>query len=313
MPEVRAVGMVIYTYGDIVQQAKTLWRWLEAIELWARRPFAEYNYNLRGKDSLRVWKANSRNRERLYTAMETEPWFGLSLGWPTISRKTYATKGIFVAVSSSPSTGSGEERYRTPSYLYLEIHPDILIHSLNGITGFKEIGVKAWESLGGVYGYIDVETGIPLRDNIMRNAIHLFDSTISKEHQMDYLLWMHARSELHKRVWKAFWGNFLGKEHIRQLGGIQEMRRANPRYATLPEYLERSYVQGLERMRQNKPFHEWLDLSDGGVFITLSSSPLDWFSLQVQDKRKKLQDLLGRLALGPWDYDRYNIGHLLEE
>jgi len=310
MKEIRVVGMVIYTYAKLEERLEELWNWLKRVEEWSGRPYAEFNFSSRTKESFRIWKATEKNRTSLYRRLHVEqPWSDLHLGWPqgTLQSSVSKTRGLYVAVGSSFQQLHGGESYRSPSDIYLGVHPDVLAHSTTGVSGLLELGMQAWEIIDGVYGFIDVETGIPLRDDILRNAIHLFDSTVPKEYEMEFLLWVHARSELDKRVWKAFWGNFLGEEHLRQLGGIEEMRRADPLYRRLPEYLEQAYQQGRARLRESSCYHEWRDLAHGGVLLTLSESPLDWFEKQVQERKACLQEVFGQVALGPWDYDRYNL------
>jgi hypothetical protein len=188
-----------------------------------------------------------------------------------------------------------------PSYMALIAHPEVLMQSTTGVAGFLDLGARAWQIVNGVYGFIDVETGVSLQDDILRNFAHLFDSTVPPKYHQEFRKWQDLMPKLDKRVWKAFWGNFLGAEHLRQLGGIQEMRRADPRYRLLPEYLERAYQQGVERLRACDCYHEWRDLANGGVLLTLSASPLDALEVPVQARRARLQKALGQLAIGPWD------------
>lgn len=189
------------------------------------------------------------------------------------------------------------ESYRTPSYIYLQVHPEVLVRSPGGISGFLDLGMQAWAIVDGVYGFIDVETGIPLQDAISRNAFHLFDSTVPPEYHREFRKWQELMPRLDKRVWKAFWGNFLGAEHLQELGGIRELRRADPLYRILPEYLEQAYQQGIRRLRESNGYHEWRELAKGGVLLTLSASPLEWFEKEVQERRVKLQEALEPIAL----------------
>jgi hypothetical protein len=189
------------------------------------------------------------------------------------------------------------ESYRTPSYVYLQANPDVIQASTGGVEGFVRLGMAAWEIVEGVYGFIDVETGIPLQDDIFRNAIHLFDSTVPPEYHREFRAWQELMPKLDKRVWKAFWGNFLGAEHLRQLGGIQELRRADPLYQLRPEYLEQAYQQGKEILRASKSYVGWYELAGGGVLLTLSASPLEWFEKEVQERRERLQAVLAPIAL----------------
>jgi len=296
MNEIRMVGMVIYTYEILEQRLNPLWDWLHRIEQWANRSYSEFNFVPRGKQSLRVWKVSHQNQTKLYQRLRTETWFSFSLGWPRGALRI-SSPPLYVCVTSRPQPERGMESYRTPSYVYLQANPDVIQASTEGIEGFVRLGMAAWEIVEGVYGFIDVETGIPLQDDIFRNAIHLFDSTVPPEYCREFRKWQELMPKLNKQVWKAFWGNFLGAEHLQELGGIRELRRADPLYRLLPEYLEQAYQRGLERLRASGGYHEWRELAGGGVLLTLSASPLEWFEKEVQERRARLQEALEPIAL----------------
>jgi hypothetical protein len=296
MGEIRAVGMVIYTYERLEERLDPLWDWLHHVEQWANRSYAEFDFVPRGKQSLRVWKATHQNRTKLYQRLQTEAWFSFSLGWPRGALRI-SSPPLYVCVTSRPQPERGMESYRTPSYVYLQANPDVIQASTGGVEGFVRLGMAAWEIVEGVYGFIDVETGIPLQDDIFRNAIHLFDSTVPPEYHREFRAWQELMPKLDKRVWKAFWGNFLGAEHLRQLGGIQELRRADPLYQLRPEYLAQAYQQGKELLRASKSYVGWYELAGGGVLLTLSASPLEWFEKEVQERRERLQAVLAPIAL----------------
>lgn len=300
MTEIKAVGMVIYTYTVVEERFENLWSWLQRIEQWSGQSFAEFGFSPQAKESLRIWKATAKNRANLYQRLQVEqPWSVLDFGWPagTLRSAPSKTKGLDVAILSSPQPWHNSGDYRRPSYIYLEVHPEVLMQGTTRVSGFLDLGMQAWEIVDGVYGFIDVETGIPLQDNVSRNAIHLFDSTVPPEYHREFRKWQELMPKLDKWVWKAFWGNFLGSEHLRQLGGIQEMRRADPLYRLLPEYLEQAYQQGIERLQACGCYEEWRELASGGILLTLSPSPLDWFDSGVQERRKQLQAVLEPVAL----------------
>jgi len=300
MTEIKAIGMVIYTYAIVEERLENLWNWLQRIEYWSGQSFAEFGFSPQVKVSLRIWKATAKNRANLYQRLKVEqPWSVLHFGWPadTLRSATSKTKGLDVAILSSPRPWHNGGGYRTPSYIYLEVHPEVITQSTMGISGFFDLGTQAWQIVDGVYGFIDVETGIPLQDNISRNAIHLFDSTVPPEYRREFRKWQELMPKLNKQVWKAFWGNFLGAEHLQELGGIRELRRADPLYRLLPEYLEQAYQRGLERLRASGGYHEWRELAGGGVLLTLSASPLEWFEKEVQERRARLQEALEPIAL----------------
>jgi hypothetical protein len=306
MHPVRAVGMAIYTYAELEKRLNSIWEWLQALELWLGHGYAEYGFVMRGKESARIWKATPTNRARLYERLQNEqPWYLLNLGWPAGTLHTFPslTKGMSVALKSEPPPKRRMERYRTPSYLSVILHPDVFTLSNTGMEGLLKLGQQAWQLCDGAYGFIDVETGIPLHDHLLRNIDHLHGSLVPPEYDQEFRKWQDIMPNLNQRVWKAYWGNFLCQEHLQRLGGVQEMRRADPRYRLLPEYLETSWRQGRERLQACACFHELRDLANGGVLLTLSASPLDWFDAMVQNRRVQLQDVLGHLALGPWDDD----------
>lgn len=300
MSEIQTVGMVMYTYAILEEYLDDLWNWLRDVESWSGQPCVEFHFASRAKESSRVWKATAENRTKLYHRLRTEqPWLGIDFGYPagTLKQGSFATKGIYVSVVSREQPVRGMERYRIPSYIYIEVHPQVLSESVTGVSGLLDLGEQIWRISEGVYGFIDLQMNIPLQDNILRNAAHLFDSTVPPKYHDEFRKWQELMPLLDRRTWKAFWGNFLGAEHLRRLGGIEDMRRADPRYRLLPEYLEQAYQKGVDRLRACDCWERWQALSDGGVLLTLSPSPLDWFAPQVQDRRKRLQAALGAVAL----------------
>jgi len=289
---IRAVGMVIYTYEILEERREALWAWLQQVEIWSGRQYAEFSFEPWSRKSIRVWKATPRNRENLYQRLQEEqPWCVLHLGWPRGALKSYEVQRLEVVIKSwtglRRETGS-----RIPSHVYLKVHPDVLVESRGGVLGFLELGIRAWELIGGVYGFIDVETGVPLQDHLDRNVDRLYDSTVPPAYHREFRAWQDLESKLDRRVWKAFWGNFLGAEHLRQLGGIQALRRADPLYELKPEYLAQAYREGVERLRGSGAWVGWWELAGGGVLVTLSASPLEWGEAAVQARWQRLQALL---------------------
>jgi hypothetical protein len=292
--------MVIYTYNMLEVHLDGLWDWLREVERWSGQPYAEFSFSPRGKALFRIWKATPKNMANLHQRLQTEqPWGTLYIGWPTGAQREwqYVTKGMYISIGSNPQPWRGGEGYRSPSEVYLEVRPDVLLEGSTGISGFVDLGMRLWETIEGVYGFIDVETGIPLQDDIHRNAIFLFDDSIPPEYHREFRKWQELMPHLDRRIWKAFWGNFLGAEHLQELGGIRELRRADPLYRLLPEYLEQAYQHGLERLRASDGYHEWRELAGGGVLLTLSASPLEWFEKEVQERRARLQEALKPIAL----------------
>jgi hypothetical protein len=300
MSRVSAIGMVIYTYDVLEKCLDDLWEWLQRVESWSGELYAEFHYSSRAKESQRIWKATAKNRANLHHLLQTEqPWLGLDFGYPagTLEKGPSTTRGLYVSVVSREQPLHGMERYRMPSYVYLETHSEVLSQSVTGVPGFLNLGKQVWEFAAGTYGFIDVEIGIPLQDRILRNAAHLFDSTVPPEYRQEFRQWQKLMPQLSRRVWKAFWGNFLSAEHLRQLGGIQELRHADPHYRLLPKYLEQAYQKGVTLLRACGCYEEWQELTNEGILVTLAPSPMDWFDPSVQERRSKLQAAIEAIAL----------------
>jgi hypothetical protein len=305
MQQVQAVGMVIYTYHGLEERFERLWDWILQVETWTRTTCAEFHFSSRAKQSRRIWKATPENRQNLQARLyEEQPWSILDFGWPAgVLRSTPAEmKGWEVAFGSRLQPTPGTTGYRRPSYIYLEVHPDILTNSTTGVEGLLNLGVNLWQLVDGVYGFIDVETGVPLQDDISRNVIQLFDSTVPTHYHQEYRLWQRLDNQIDKRVWKSFWGNFLSSEHLRQLGGIKEIRSAN-RNQSRAESLDQAYKQGTARLQGIDCLERQIALANDGVCVTLSHSPLDWFQPAVQECQHQLQHTLGQVAIGEWDFN----------
>jgi hypothetical protein len=302
--DIRAIGMVVYTYVVLEERFEDIWHWFQDVETWAGQPYAEFHFSSRAKKSRRIWKATSTNRADLYQRLRVEqPWLTLHFGWPTGLLRNYQTKGLFACAISYLQPRRGSERYRKPSYLALIVSPDILLRSTTGAPGLFQLGAQAWRTVGGVYGFVDVETGIPPQDHLSRNIDAFLSNLVPSDFYPELEKWHLLQSRLDRRVWKAFWGNFLSAEHLELLGGVREMRRSDPHYELKAEYRERAYQQGIERLRGCGCHEQWRELANGGVLLTLSPSPLDWFEPQAQERRARLQEALGHLAIGPWDLE----------
>lgn len=301
----RLIGMVLYTYSKIEEQTDALWDWISQVEQWANQPFSQFSFSPRTKWSRRVWKATPQNRATLYHRLHNEqPWSNLAWGWPdgSLTNKPWKTHGYSVSIGSRSQPYTGMENAQKPSYLCLEVVPDVLTQSTTGIRGLLELGKQVWAMLNTVYGFIDVETGFPLQDNFQRNAIHLYDSTIPLSYRPEFMSWQRIDSNLNNRIWKIFWGNFLSAEHLRQLGGIQEMRRQDSLSRLLPEYLERAYSQGYDLLSSHLCSESLESLANDGVLLTLSPTPINGSDQKVQACREQIQETFGQIAIGPWDY-----------
>jgi hypothetical protein len=296
MAEIRAIGAVIYTYGILEDTLDQLWDWLLKVEAWSGHPYEEYVFSRRGKDSHRLWKMNAKNRERLFLRLNTEkPWFLVTLSWPKDDLKTFPikTKGIQVTIKSWGQPWKRGEGYRTPSYVSILFHPKILVGEIK-IKELLDLCAEAWGFTNGVYGFIDIETGIPLQDNLARNIDHLMSNLVPKEHFQEFYQWVMIKPELHRKIWKVFWCNLIGAGHIRQLGGYKELRKANP-YQPESELLAVAYERGKNLLLGD--LERYLALDRGGFLFTLCDSPMDWFDDETQLKKNEMQTVFNSIAI----------------
>jgi len=299
MRTIRAIGLVVYTYGVMEERLEVLRRWFDAVEAWLGQPFAEYGFAPRGKESLRVWKATEHNRERLVERLRVErPWFVLDFGWPagTLKARAYKTGGVDVALKSREQPWKGGTSYRSPSYLSLIAHRNLLEQG-NCVEGLLQLATSAWQAIDGVYGFIDVETGVPPQADLIHNFDQLLSNRIPPEYFAEFKAWQLLQPSLDRRVWKAFWGNLLGAEHLRRLGGIEQLRRGDALRRRLPEFERQAYQEGLEALESCECYQKRSELTDGGVLLTLSESPLSWDDAEVQKRRQRLDATLAAIAL----------------
>jgi hypothetical protein len=275
---IKAIGMVIYTYAQLETFIDPILQWVQLVEDWSGRSFEAFHFDPRGKFSQRIWVANEKNRAALYQRLlQDQPWANISFGWPkgVLKSSVAAAGGLQVIIKSRQSNPQLSSNFRTPSFLYIEVNSSILLSPDTHLSGFQELAVKAWEVIGGVYGFIDVETGIPLQDDISRNALQLLDSTIPEEMTTAYQRWKDIAPLLDTRVWKPFWGNFINKEHICRIGGLRRLQAEDPFHRRLPAYIEQSYQEGIRRLQGEVSYDTWYDLADNGIGIILTTSPTD--------------------------------------
>lgn len=300
MDTIRAVGLVVYAYGVLEERLEALWDWFGEVEAWVGQPFAEYYFTPRGKQSLRIWKATRQNRERLLERLRVEqPWFVLDLGWPagTLKARAYQTEGADVALKSREQPWKGGADYCWPSYLSLIAHRSLLERE-GSVDGLLQLAMSAWRAIDGVYGFIDIETGVPPQADLIHTFDHLLSNLITPEYDQEFTAWQLLRSYLDRRVWKAFWGNLLGAEHLIRLGGIEELRRSDAPYRRrLPEFEQQAYREGTRILQESSGYHRWLDLDNQGVLLTLSESPLTWYDHDEQQRRQALDKALTKIAL----------------
>jgi hypothetical protein len=295
MEKIREIGLVIYSYGAIEDHLEMIWNWISEIEIWFGRTFAEYIFIRRGKESHRLWKNTSKNRLNLYSRLQIEkPWFVLGFGWPEgcLNAHPGQSMGIKIFIKSWPQKDPDSNRVRWPSYISILVHPDVVSQKDNRFAGLLDLGVQAWDIIDGVYGFIDVDTGVPLQDDLLRNIDFFMSNLIPKEFQGEFRKWQEIQPYLGKKIWKIFWANFINANHITTLGDIAEMRRSDP-YRHLEELQAIAYDKGIEKLINNsKNFHELRCLSHKGMLITISPSPLEWSDAWVQERRKIIQELI---------------------
>jgi len=299
MNKVRAIGLTIYTYSVLEEKTDQLWEWFQKVEKWSGRFYEDFVFASRDKESSRIWRATSKNKENLYGRLQTElPWDVLIFSWPKNSLRSnpYHVEGVHISMKSCPQPWKGGESYRIPSYLSIIFNPDILFQFPLSIEGFLQLGIEAWEIIQGVYGFVDVETGVPLQDNLLRNIAHIMSNLVPPDHFEEFQQWQSAIPVLDKKIWKPFWGNFLGSKHIEEIGGFKELRKADP-YTPYDEVSRIVYEKGIEILRNCQYYEEWHNLKNKGVLLTLSQSPTDWFQEETQTRREGLGKILKKVAI----------------
>jgi hypothetical protein len=165
------------------------------------------------------------------------------------------------------------------------------------LSGLLDLGIRVWDIVDGVYGFIDVDTGFPLQDDLLRNFDFFRSNLIPHEFQDEFKRWQEIQPDLDKKIWKIFWGNFFNFKHITILGDIAEMRRQNP-FRRLEELEAIAYDKAIEKLLiKSEHLHEIRDLAKGGRLLTLSPSPLDWEDDKVQQRKKAIQELFKYVTL----------------
>lgn len=294
---IRAVGLVIYTYTTLENHLDDIWQWFQEVEKWFGLPYSELIFFPQNKRPGKVLDASQTNRKRLYNRLQKDiPWSLISFGAPKgilNSSITDDSGAIDVTIKSWPPAKHGQESYRTPSYMSIQVSPD-MFHDPQKIAGFIELGIKAWSIAEGTYGFIDLDTGIPPNDNFIRNTACILSNLIPPRYVQEFKEWQSIQSKLNKRIWKVFWGNYLSQEHIQQLGGYAELRRADY-YRPQAEILEESWQAGKKIVYEK--LSEVLELPDKGFFFKLSQTPLNWEKAEIQQKRRNFQEILSPMSI----------------
>lgn len=293
---VRAIGMVIYTYFGLENSLDSLWIWTKAVESWTASNFSEFYFSPRGKESKRIYLATKKNLEKLFCRlMDEEPWYLVSFGLPkgTLNNSTSNTHGVDVTWFSAPQPSKRTDASRKPSYVYIIATPDYFQKG-GKIDEFINLGVKAWEILRGVYGYIDIETLLDPNDKLMKDFGRLMSDLIPADYFQEFRQWQDLSNKLDRKLWKVFWGNFLGEGHIQQVGGLRELRRADY-YRPLPEIEKTSWEKGRQTLEGKA--YQVVDLPYQGCFLRLSSSPLDLYEKVLQTNQHPLQDVLAPISI----------------
>jgi hypothetical protein len=116
MSQIRAVGLVVYTYGELEKSAETLWDWLQQVEEWSGEPFAEFLLAPRGRESRRVLRTTQRNLAGLYERLRSgEPWYLLALAWPKGGGKRFLPcQDLTCSLSLTPSPVGAQSAPASP-------------------------------------------------------------------------------------------------------------------------------------------------------------------------------------------------------
>jgi hypothetical protein len=294
---VRSVGLVIYTYVELEEQLNLLWEWTESTQSWSGKNFTEFYYSPGEKGLKKIHKKTRKNLAKLYTRLQTErPWRQVNFGVPdgTIYYSATATKGIDVTWVSYSPVCQGSDTSRKPSYVYIIASSDNF-REPGKVNEFVNLGRRAWEIVQGVYGYIDIETEISPKDNLVRDFSRFMSNLIPPHYFNEFREWQKIAPVLDKKIWKVFWGNFLGKHHLQQIGGYQELRRADY-YRPAPEIKKISLDRG-KQILQGKAYEE-IAIAQDGIYFQLSPLPFDteYFEM-LQTNRHPLQSILEPISI----------------
>jgi hypothetical protein len=294
---IRTIGLVIYTYNNLEDYLDPIWDWVQTIEAWYEKPFAELHFLPRNKKGGKVIEASLSNRVRLHTRLKNEkPWTLISFGYPRDILKGYlgeVSNGVVVSMLSSPKSKYGEEAYRYPSRLTIEVDPSVF-RKTGKTADFITLGSQAWSITQGVYGFIDIDTGISPNDNLIRNFACVVSNLIPQEHLQEFKEWQAILPTLDKRIWKVFWGNYLSREHIQQLGGYADMRRSDW-HRSQSEIIVESLEKGQELL--NNSTGNLIKLPNDGYFFQLSDTPLNWTQQETQIKRRNIQEIFEPISI----------------
>ncbi len=166
-----------------------------------------------------------------------------------------------------------EDKGRYSQDLYLIIN-NIVVE--NEFKQFVEFGKFAWSVLDCCYGFIyaapnctDVQselTAIP----ISPVEKELSEKEIKREEELDF--YQDNRQYMHKYIRKAYWGNFLNKNHIVAIGGIDFVKKSS-----LSLIIE--------------------EIANDGIYIQLARSLMDFEKSDFQMELKELDRLLQAIKL----------------
>ncbi len=300
---INEIGLVIYTYEPLENRLDPLWDWFRLVEEWYGNPYKELSFSARNKKLGKIHTASSINRNKLYKRLiDNKSWNLLSMGTPNGVLSNFISdlpKGINATLKSVQQPKLGGESYRTPSYLSIIVDP-MIFNDVNQINGFIDLGIKAWSIVNGIYGFIDINAGIPPSDNLVRNFACVVSNLIPIEYIQEFKEWQLILSKLNKRIWKVFWGNFISREHIQMIGGYDRMRKEDY-YRPQQELLEISWNKGhqlLEGIAETV-----INLPNNGMFLSLSINPLDWLEEKTQNQQKILQNILGSISIPIYSKD----------
>lgn len=273
------LAIAIYSFDNLEEFADELLKILIYVQQWCGIPFSEFAFSYRGKISRRIYKTNPKNLLKLEEVLKgTKSWSVIGFGWPekALSHATVQTKSIELLFVSQEKPSREFERFRIPSYISLKIHPDFLIDQEGGIQGLLDLGVKIWTSINGVYGFIDQSVNTPLDPDFMVSSLEEFRN------------WQYLLPALDKKIPKVFWANYLGRNHILEIG---KNKLTNPDSISIDELFQSGYS-----LLVNSGFLQgWKSLSGDGLLVYLSSGPSDQILKSTSERKLNILKVLNPL------------------
>jgi len=261
--------MAFYTFGDLrtlpyCRQILNLVEQIEAIHVEAK--FRRY------AGSLYLEAATNEYRERLRifalskhrASMEHEVLEGrlrdlMLFDWNDPEK--YSVK-FEVRYLGESEVNPYDPTWIEPNWIMVEIAGSFF-NGPDFLGRFLELGKEIFTAFNGTYGYID----------FARNPYDLWSIHMGQLYMHYKELWNEAEAwtlqqrYCRERVKKAFWGNFLNKEHVRRLGGFTKLK----------EYVPYEIIEPLPQ---------------GGALLVASRHPADKEHPEVAKRITQLQSFL---------------------